>query len=150
MKPINSKLLRKNSLSTKAFAVFVLLIFGNFFQVSSQTLAAERSEPQAFGGEFVFPDSYCLTDSQRAEIKEQLRDSVEKLRAEGKLAPDSQMFLPPLFTFPVRGHGTAVNDFGVHGISNFVDQISLFQTNCSITIAETEPTIKATAIIIKA
>ncbi len=86
--------------------------------------ASDFAASQVYGGEYKFSDNFCLTDETRSEIKAQLQQSVEKLRSEkrGKLPAASMLYAPPSFIFPVRGNAGALNDFGVHGISNFVDQ----------------------------
>jgi murein DD-endopeptidase MepM/ murein hydrolase activator NlpD len=108
------------------FVCCLLFFGGNNLPVQAQEWSADYANPKALGGEYKFPDNFCLTDESRAEIHAQIRESVENLRAEGKLSAISPLFVPPSFIFPVRGNGTALNDFGVHGISNFVDQNPAF------------------------
>jgi hypothetical protein len=114
-----------NFLTLKAFcslaaAGCLILFCAAGLQTKAQYPAWDASE--AFGGEYKFPDSVCLTDDKRAEIQIELQKSIARLKAEGKLSEPSPMFLPPMFTFPVRGNGAAANDYGIYGISNFVDQ----------------------------
>ena len=100
------------------FGIFGCLLFLGGVVLPVQ---AQIEVSKAFGGEFKFPRSVCLTDDKRAEIQAQIEESVENLKAQGKLPNSSPMFMPPAFIFPVRGNAGAVNDYAVHGISNFVD-----------------------------
>ncbi len=85
-----------------------------------------RSAPQVGGGEYKLPaNTECLTEEARNAIKIQLQDSINQLRAEGKLQ-EASSFLPPLFIFPITNNGAVNNDYFVHGISNFVDQNPAF------------------------
>jgi hypothetical protein len=110
---------------------FSLFLVFSFF--ASSTVAAQpdlnvasRSVPTVNGGEYKLLDNtVCLTDEARADIKIQLQESINQLRAEGKLQ-ELNSFLPPLFIFPVAGNAAVTNDYGFHGISNFVDQNPAF------------------------
>ena len=64
-------------------------------------------------------DFPCLTDNQRAEIQQAIAANREMLRASGQLPqmPSGQV---TLFDWPVAG-ASGQNDYGYHGISNFVD-----------------------------
>ncbi len=105
--------------------VVVLLFAANPKLAKAESLGAPETMSDAFGGEQKFQESICLTDEKRAEIQEQLQLSINKLRAEDKIAAiDSS--LPPQFIFPVRGNAAAVTDFGVHRMVNFVDHNPAF------------------------
>lgn len=69
------------------------------------------------GGEFVVNRSVpCLSDDQRRTIQADIAQNVARLEAEGRLAPVAPEVVA--FRWPVAGLG---RDFGVHGVSNFVD-----------------------------
>lgn len=86
------------------------------------TVADLRAQlPRSGGGEVKFPENACLTEDMRAGIHKKLRESMDSLAVTGRLQEISS-FLPPMFSWPVRGNNGALNDYGVHGISNFVDQ----------------------------
>jgi len=100
--------------------VAVLLFAASPKLVKAQSLATPENASDAFGGEYKFQDSVCLTEEKRVELQEQLQSSINKLRGEGKIAAiDSSS--PPQFIFPVRGNGAAERDFGIHVMGNFVD-----------------------------
>jgi hypothetical protein len=62
----------------------------------------------------------CLTDADRAAIRERLARNLDELRASGRLAaPDRAAVVA--FGWPLRV-APRLADFGFHGISNFVDQ----------------------------
>ncbi len=100
--------------------VAVLLFAANPKPVKAQSLSTPENTSDAFGGEYKFQDSVCLTDEKRAEFQEQLQSSINKLRGEGKIAAIDSSF-PPQFIFPVRGNGAGERDFGIHVMGNFVD-----------------------------
>ena len=77
------------------------------------------------GGEYKVRSGECLTEQARAEIKIQLQESIERLRSEGKLN-QKVSFAAPLFIFPIVKNPAVNNDYGVHGISNFVDHNAAF------------------------
>ncbi len=122
MNKINKFFIKHSLLSIFAVVCVFVLSSLSIIPVQAQAWNADFANPKAFGGEYNFPDSVCLTDANRAEIQAQIHESVENLRSKGELPISSPLFMPPSFIFPVRGAAGAVNDFGVHGISNFVDQ----------------------------
>ena len=78
-----------NFLTLKAFcslaaAGCLILFCAAGLQTKAQYPAWDASE--AFGGEYKFPDSVCLTDDKRAEIQIELQKSIARLKAEGKLS----------------------------------------------------------------
>ena len=108
----------------KRLPVFIGLLFYvtaftslNPFYVQAQIDLSSTAQ----GGEYKFPENVCLTEEKRTEIKARVQENVEKLFEEGKLSHLRPGFMPQPFVFPVRGGGSALNDYGVHGISNFVD-----------------------------
>jgi murein DD-endopeptidase MepM/ murein hydrolase activator NlpD len=123
MKTNHSKIQIKNYYSLIFVLVFsVSVVFGlNLLGVQAGTIENSANAPQIGGGEHKFPDNICLTEEARDEIKINLQESINQLRAEGELT-EVNTFLPPLFAFPIAGNAVVTNDFGVHGISNFVDQ----------------------------
>ena len=110
---------------------FSLLWLCSFFELSNVNAQADsdgdsRNTPEAVGGEYKLPENtFCLTDEARVGIKVQLQESINQLSAEGRLQ-EMNSFLPPLFIFPVAGNAAVTNDYGFHGISNFVDQNPAF------------------------
>jgi len=80
------------------------------------------------GGRFEPGRTACLTDAQRAAIHERLEHQQEYLTATGQLpmvgSSVHSPFAPGLtvfFKWPIKAVGSAALDYGVHGISNFVD-----------------------------
>ena len=71
------------------------------------------------GGEFEFQPQDEITDAERAAIKAQIAESIEKLTREGRLEAASPQAVP--LSWPVRKR-PGLADPGVDGISNFVDQ----------------------------
>ncbi len=69
-------------------------------------------------------DGPCLDEETRLAIQAQIAESVAELTRAGKLAPASQDAIT-LFGWPVR-QSANFNDYGVYGISNFVDQEANF------------------------
>lgn len=82
-------------------------------------LAAHAQVPLNGGSLEPPTDGPCLTPEQRAEIWANIKLNRERLRAEGLLAPPQKSIV--LFDWPLLAspENTA---FGIHGISNFVDQ----------------------------
>lgn len=78
----------------------------------------QRQPSNHGGGEYYFPDDH-ISDARRQEIESQLRTSIGKLQSEGALPT---AYTPEAVTFgwPVQA-APHLNDFGYHGISNFVD-----------------------------
>ncbi|MCY7345716.1 MAG: FG-GAP-like repeat-containing protein [Pyrinomonadaceae bacterium] len=123
MKAYQSKISCKLCLS-------LVLVFSFFAlpEVRSQAASGDnsRNAPQVGGGEYKLPaNTVCLTDENRAAIKIELQESINQLRAEGRLT-ETNSFLPPLFINPIAGNAAVTNDYGFHGISNFVDQNPAF------------------------
>ncbi|HUM70135.1 MAG TPA: peptidoglycan DD-metalloendopeptidase family protein [Chloroflexota bacterium] len=76
-------------------------------------------QPQGHGGgEYPFPDDH-ISDTQRQQIEDQLQASVQQLQNEGALP---LTYAPEAVTFgwPVQP-AAYLDDYGYHGISNFVD-----------------------------
>ncbi len=76
------------------------------------------------GGEFVFnAEKYpCLTDDQRTSIKEELKNNVDELQLQNKLATSikGRRGSHPLFIWPIqKANGVTFND--VWSISGYVD-----------------------------
>ena len=66
-------------------------------------------------------DGPCLTDEQRAAIKQELAANVADLKARGVLPAEFDKTAGVLLGWPLR-QVASLTDPGVHGISNFVDQ----------------------------
>jgi murein DD-endopeptidase MepM/ murein hydrolase activator NlpD len=94
------------------------------------TSPAVHLEPQG-GGEFDGPVGECLSDAERRiiwrrihanermiELLELVSGSSSKAAGPAKRHPAS---LPVEFAWPINAVGSAALDYGVHGISNFVD-----------------------------
>jgi murein DD-endopeptidase MepM/ murein hydrolase activator NlpD len=95
--------------------LFILLL--NTINAQSKPMHA------AAGGEFIFNEQNlpCLTEDQRAEIMRLNNESIERLKAEGKLTDNPNKAAASQFGFPVKASSTLL-DFGFYGISNFIDQ----------------------------
>jgi len=96
------------------------------------------SQPQTvnFGGggaaHYNTPQRKCLSDSQRASIKEQLNENVKQLREAGLLKTISDEAIVS-FEFPLR-ENAALNFSNFYGISNYVDQdasTNILDYNCN-------------------
>ncbi len=107
------------------FCFSIALVFSIFAlnQTGLAQVAADNSAvaPAVGGGEYKFPDNICLTEEARGDIKIRLQESIEELRAQGRLN-ETKSFLAPLFINPIAGNAAVTSDYGFHGISNFVDQ----------------------------
>jgi murein DD-endopeptidase MepM/ murein hydrolase activator NlpD len=109
---------------TLSLFAFFALLFAT--QVIAQTEDNARQKfdptdaPQAYGGEVKLPENVCLTDEQRAEIQRNLQLNIESLIGSGKIQ-ERLVTAAPQFIFPIRAAGNSLTDFGVYGISNFVD-----------------------------
>lgn len=66
----------------------------------------------------------CLTEEQRLRIQAQLQANLVLLGQLGLLAPKVPWHV--LLEWPIQAVGSAADGFGVHGISNFVDQDPAF------------------------
>lgn len=106
-------------LSTRAFFVATLFVF-----ICAPSLLGQADASLIpSGGEISVPGEADLTEEQRLEIQAQLQISIANLQAQGKIAQQwSALSAPAQFILPVRGQGAAANDYGIHGISNYVDQ----------------------------
>jgi murein DD-endopeptidase MepM/ murein hydrolase activator NlpD len=122
MKPDCIKINFNRQFSAVAISVSAILLMFNLSFVKIQAQTSEVSEIQTTdgGGEYEFPQNVCLTDEARADIKIKLQQSINRLRAEGRLK-ETFSFMAPLFIFPVVSNPAVNSDYGVHGISNFVD-----------------------------
>lgn len=97
-------------------SLFSLSLF-TWFRSSADNQLADR---QPEGGEYKFQNTVCLTDEQRTEIKRELEQSMERLRAQGKL-PAADRTAVVALNWPTRP-SASTPDFDIYGISNFVDQ----------------------------
>ncbi|MCY7375752.1 MAG: FG-GAP-like repeat-containing protein [Pyrinomonadaceae bacterium] len=124
---INHSKIRFNRQSFAAIWVLSILLVcaAGFVNVRAQTFEVSGERIADGGGEYKFPANVCLTDEARADIKIRLRDSISRLRAEGRLN-ETYSLMAPLFIFPIAANAAVNNDYGVHGISNFVDHNSAF------------------------
>ena len=77
-----------------------------------------------FGSFDMVQDGPCLTEEARLHIQSEIDKSVVALTKSGKLSPATPGAIT-LLSWPVR-QASNFNDYGVHGISNFVDQESAF------------------------
>ncbi len=99
-------------------AFFVLLAF------FINPLNAQDLNATVGGGEYTFNESKtpCLTEAQRAEVKDEIRQGIQQLKSQNKLAfSDVNRGGHPLFIWPVK-KAPGVNYNDVWGISNYVDQ----------------------------
>ncbi|MFQ5583494.1 MAG: peptidoglycan DD-metalloendopeptidase family protein, partial [Calditrichia bacterium] len=97
------------------FLLFPLIFFG-------QVLVAQQGMG---GGEYAYLQDFpCLTDEQRSEIQQTLADNIRLLNERGILLSEySQQTV--LFDWPLAP-APGLDDYGYHGISNFVDQNPAF------------------------
>jgi murein DD-endopeptidase MepM/ murein hydrolase activator NlpD len=83
------------------------------------TRVVAGASPEGFGGGSIPAPRDLITDAQREAIHKEIDASVERLRAEGRLA-QTAVEAHPAFGWPLR-MAAGVNDPGYHGISNYVD-----------------------------
>jgi murein DD-endopeptidase MepM/ murein hydrolase activator NlpD len=102
-----------------------LLIVGSIITLSG---AENAVGPEGSGGGTREAPRDSMTEEQREQIWQALRESIERLRREGKLAAVPGTDANPLFVWPLRA-APHLTDYGYHGISNFVDQDSTFPGN---------------------
>ena len=118
-------------LHTPALFVFSALCAHTGFEpFQLPTVALQGIPRQAFeapasgGGSYEFKAARCLTDSERNAIRERIRGNQIALALAGVLPPQTEAERAKkivLFGWPVRAVGEAAEQYGVHGISNFVD-----------------------------
>ncbi len=107
-------LLRSGSILTLAYSlkstIFILAIV---VSASAQFIVPDG------GGEFTRLPKDEMSDEQRIEIQNRIRENVERLEKDGKLLYFSPQAVP--LSWPVR-KAAGLSDFNIDGISNFVDQ----------------------------
>ncbi|MFQ5701895.1 MAG: M23 family metallopeptidase, partial [Acidobacteriota bacterium] len=94
--------------------------------MATPAASAVQSLPQAAdsgGGEFVIPKVPHLTNEQRIAIQAQIDRNIAILTAQGRLPAAAAPGV--LLGWPLQAQN-GVRDFGVHGVSNFVDLDPIF------------------------
>jgi murein DD-endopeptidase MepM/ murein hydrolase activator NlpD len=86
-------------------------------RAAAAALVTTGADPIEQGGGFQSPPQDELDPSERGRIRDALQASCAALRQAGKLP--SIAAVHPLFAWPIRAPN--LDDFGDHGISNFVD-----------------------------
>ncbi len=116
--------------SVRTFFCLIFILFPAF--VFAQRSEREPGQTRIAGGGAA-PDIYdSMTDKQRVEIQRGLGENIAKLKAEGKLSPESPQAVG--LNWPVRK--VNFNDRFIDGISNYVDQNpanpgAILDWNCS-------------------
>jgi murein DD-endopeptidase MepM/ murein hydrolase activator NlpD len=125
----------------RAFTIIFLLVISNLLVVAVTVYSLDRYSRPTFaanlpsevghflldgrlptasgGGEWKLPEDH-ISDEQRQAIETALAENVEQLTAEGNLN-EAASTPNVLFSWPVQP-ASHLNDFGYHGLSNFVDQ----------------------------
>jgi murein DD-endopeptidase MepM/ murein hydrolase activator NlpD len=102
--------------------VFCLALLGVGYFLSKGSLDAAAQNIVAYepagGGEAPSYPTDEITESERAAIQKEINTNVSALEAQGLLGPASPQFVA--LSWPVRG-APGISDFGVDGISNYVD-----------------------------
>ncbi len=102
---------------------------------SRNALTPVWQEPTvAGGGEFKMQPMDQISEEERAKIKTEIQENIQRLEREGRLAPAAPQAVP--LGFPVIKMPGVV-DFDVVGISNFVDHNAAFPNqvqdyNCGV------------------
>ncbi len=111
---------------------FTLLFSIPFLLFSLQNVNAQKLTFSG-GGEYKFNESNspCLTDAQRAEVKTEMRNGIQQLKLENRLAfKNDNRGGHPLFAWPIRkAAGVAYND--VWSISGYMDHNEAFPNQIS-------------------
>ena len=106
----------------KSHFTFLLLIVSTFV-FSVETLAQDLTP--AGGGEYKFNESHspCLTDAQRVAVKAEIKNGIQQLNAQDKLAFNPLLQIAgghPSFIWPIqKAAGVTYND--VWSISGYMD-----------------------------
>ncbi len=107
----------------KSKTTLLILVLLSIYFCNAQTLG----DPNG-GGEFVFnaDKNPCLTDTQREEVMADIKNGIQELKQQNRLAYNSaNRRVPPLFIWPIKKKDDLeYND--VWGISNYVDQNPAF------------------------
>ncbi len=104
------------------------------------TLLSSVTNAQDIGGGFENESSQCISDFQRAEIKEKLHQNRIQLIKEGKLIPERSSVAVTL-SLPIKSSSDFI-DYNFFAISNYVDHNSnigeLTDYNCGTRSYDTE------------
>jgi murein DD-endopeptidase MepM/ murein hydrolase activator NlpD len=100
------------------FIAVIPAIFALFINAGRSAAQSGPSYQPAGGGEAPVSPTDEITDTERAAIQKEINGNISALEAEGLLGPASPQFVA--LSWPVRA-APGVTDFGVDGISNYVD-----------------------------
>ena len=98
--------------TVRGFLVFVFFFLG-------LSLFAQNLKPDG-GGEYVFPHSQCISESQKSAISSEIAQNIAQLKTVGKLHSDASVQSVPSLVWPLQPSAN-FNFIDYYGVSNFVD-----------------------------